>query len=335
MTTALQSSGKNGEFLRKESAHRNFVSSDPQSEFPAEANRYHLYVSYACPWANRCIAMRLLKGLEDVVGLSVVHPTWKRTRPDKDEHFGWAFAEPGEARPSPAGHGSTAFDDVVPDNHNNAKFIRDLYELSGDTNGPFSVPVLWDTKTKKIVNNESSEIVRMLNSEFNQVAKNPELDLAPKELEGEMAKAMEWIYPGINNGVYRCGFAKTQEAYDSAIDVLYESLDKLESVLSSQRYICGKNLTLTDICAFMTLVRFDEIYVVYFKTNKKTIREYPAILNFCREMYQTPGLGASVNMQHCKVHYFTSHPTLNTYAIVPVGPNFIATLKEEHNRARL
>eukprot|EP00397_Hematodinium_sp_SG-2012_P039037 GEMP01042558.1.p1 GENE.GEMP01042558.1~~GEMP01042558.1.p1 ORF type:complete len:339 (+),score=81.18 GEMP01042558.1:157-1173(+) len=333
-TTALGAVGKKGEFSRAASRWRNFVSTDPQSKFPAEPNRYHLYVSYACPWANRCLAVRLMKGLDAVIGVSVVHPTWKRTRPDVDNHAGWAFARPGETFTSGHGHGAFTFDDVVPDALNGALFMRDLYEKCGDSEGPFTVPALWDTKTKTIVSNESSEIVLMLNAEFNAYATNPDLNLAPPALDAAMQEAVDWIYPNINNGVYRCGFATTQKAYDEAVTTLFTNLDRLEELLGTQRYVCGGTITLADIFAFMTLVRFDEIYVVYFKTNKKTIAEYPNLLNYCRELYQIPGIGGSVNMTHCKVHYFSSHPSLNTYAIVPAGPDFMGNLKQPHDRAR-
>lgn len=213
-----------------------------------------------------------------------------------------------------------------------AKFVRDLYEAAKDTTGKYSVPVLWDKRENTIVNNESSDIIRMFNSSFNSIAKNPTLDLYPEGLRSSIDDVNEWVYPTINNGVYRCGFATQQGAYEAAFKELFSSLDRCEEILSKQRYVAGNALTEADIRLFMTLIRFDEVYVVYFKTNAKFIREYPNLKGYVQDLYQTPGMRESINMQHIKTHYFTSHPKLNYYAIVPVGGE--AWWEHPHDRAQ-
>ena len=307
--TALAETDAKGSFIRKDSTFRNFI--EKGSKFEPEAGRYHLYVSLACPWANRCVAALHMKGLEDVIGLSVTHPTWQRTRPDnpEDKHTGWFFASP-EDKPVTNTEGMGSFDcsGCIPDTVNGVKFVRDLYELAQDTSGKYSVPVLWDKKEKTIVNNESSEILRMFNTAFNDFAKNPSLDLYPEDLREEIDALNEWIYPNINNGVYRCGFATTQEAYNIAFQDLFSALDRVEEILSKRRYIAGDVITEADIRLFMTLIRFDPVYVVYFKTDRKAIREYSNISEYVRDIYSTPGIKESVNIDHINKHYFTSHP---------------------------
>jgi len=190
----------------------------------------------------------------------------------------------------------------------------------GAYSGTWSVPVLWDTERKTIVNNESSEIVRILNSELNDHAARPDLDLNPPGLRDELDELERWVYDGINNGVYKCGFARSQEAYDEAERELFECLQRAEELLETRRYLAGDQITEVDIWLFMTLVRFDEVYVVYFKTNRKCVREFPNLSNYVRDLFQTPGIGESVNMEDIKTHYFTSHPHLNPFGIVPRGP---------------
>lgn len=317
-----------------------FMPTDPNSKFPAEKDRYHLYVAFACPWAHRTLMTRALKGLEDAISVTVVHPTWQKTRPGQDDHAGWVFGDPsaektltnkdGNGGPFPA-----AFGRNEPDPHLGAKSIRDIYEAAGDVDGKYSVPILWDKKGKTIVSNESSEIIRMLNSEFNAFAKNPTLDLYPEEMRKEIDAVNEWIYPTINNGVYRCGFSTTQKAYDIAIDELTKSFDRIDEILQKQRFIAGDKFTEADIRLFVTLVRFDEVYVVYFKTNTRSVAHTPAILNYCREIYQMPGVKETVDMEQIKYHYFTSHPILNHYSIVPRGSGFIKLLEQPHDRDSL
>lgn len=309
---------------------------DPEAKFPVEQDRYHLYVAYACPWAHRTLITRALKGLEDSVSITVVHPTWQRTRPDQDKHTGWVFAKPnGEPITNPDGNGGpfpAAFDNNLPDPLLGAESIRDVYEYAGDKDGKYTVPILFDKKTKTIVSNESSEIVRMLSSEFNRLAKNPHLDVYPPDMRESIDEVNSWVYPTINNGVYRCGLGKTQEAYDNAIEELTVSFDRIDSILQKQRYIAGNRFTEADIRLFVTLLRFDEVYAVYFKTNTRSVARTPSILNYCREIYQMPGVQSTVSMQQIKQHYYTSHPTLNHYSVIPRGPDMVGLLEEAHNR---
>eukprot|EP00238_Polyblepharides_amylifera_P009566 CAMPEP_0196574456 /NCGR_PEP_ID=MMETSP1081-20130531/4167_1 /TAXON_ID=36882 /ORGANISM="Pyramimonas amylifera, Strain CCMP720" /LENGTH=347 /DNA_ID=CAMNT_0041892481 /DNA_START=282 /DNA_END=1325 /DNA_ORIENTATION=- len=303
--------------------------------FPPASGRYHLYIAYACPWATRCLAVLYMKGLQDTISLSVVHPTWAASRPDTpdDIHRGWQFADPTEvsAIPSPQGCGSFSTEGCIPDTVNGCKFVRDLYEIAEAKGGKYTVPILWDKQQKTLVSNESSEILRMLNSVFNSFAKHPALDLYPEPLRAKIDEINEWTYE-INDGVYRCGFAQTQRAYDEAEEALFKNLDRAEQVLSTQRYLAGSVLTEADIRLYVTLVRFDEVYVVYFKTNRKCIREYPNLFNYTKDIYQTPGVGESTNMEHIKNHYFSSHEKLNTYAIVPRGPGM--DFSSAHDRDR-
>ena len=214
----------------------------------------------------------------------------------------------------------------------NAKSIRAIYELAGDKDGKYSVPILFDKKLRTIVSNESSEIIQMLNSQFDEYATSPDLDLEPEDLREAMKSVDSWIYPNMNNGVYRCGFAKTQEAYDVAIDDLTAAFDKVKDILSRQRFIAGDRFTLSDIRLFVTLLRFDEVYVVYFKTNTRSVANSPVLLNYCREIYQMRGVASTVDMHQIKEHYYCSHPDLNMLSIVPRGPDFERMLKERHNR---
>jgi putative glutathione S-transferase len=287
---------KTGAFVRKDSVFRNWIK--PDSEFPPEKDRYHLYISWACPWAHRTAIVRALKGLQDVISLSPVDFLLGPS--------GWTFSSEN------------------PDPNNGFQFIRQLYEQSDPQySANYTVPVLYDKKAKRIVNNESSEIIRMLNDQFNHVAGNPSLDLYPEALRPQIDELNAWIYPNINNGVYRCGFAQSQEAYDAAFDALFEHLDKVEAILSKTRYLTGDSITEADVRLFTTLVRFDPVYVVHFKTNKKRLTEYPNIWAFTRDIYQfsnsTGNVKDTVNMFHIKHHYYESHKKINTYGIVAKG----------------
>jgi len=323
-----------GAFIRSDSIFRDVISIEHDIYKP-ESNRYHLYIANACPWANRCLTVLHLKGLENIIDVSIVHPTWQKTKPDdaNDQHCGWAFiTDTSTVFQSSKGYGSFGLDGCTIDKVNNFKTIRDIYEQNG-CNGPkFTVPILYDTKTNKIVNNESSEIIRIFNTAFNEYAINKDLDLYPENLREKIDDVNNWIYHDINNGVYKCGFAQSQEAYDEACDKLYNALDKVEDILSNNRYLTGNILTEADIRLFMTLVRFDEVYVVYFKCNKKQIKEYENIINYCRELYQIPEIKRTINIEHIKMHYFTSHPVLNPYSVIPKGPNSIANFLLPHNR---
>lgn len=306
---------KDGRFVRKASVFRNFISEDDGAKFRPEQDRYHLYVSLACPWASRVLAVRALKGLEDVLPVTVVH------------HYmgskGWRFVASDESDTPPM---------TEPEPLYSLSFIRDLYfKADPDYDGRFTVPVLWDKKLKTIVNNESSELIVMLNNEFNSFAKNPKVNLYPQSLRSEVDKVAEDFYNSVNNGVYRCGFARSQEAYDEAAAELFEKLDQLEQHLAKHRYLVGGQLTLADIRLFVTLIRFDPVYVCHFKTNKKRIFDYPSLSAFTRELYQMPAIRSTVNFEHIKKHYFCSHPTINPFGIVPAGPD-LSYLEEPHGR---
>lgn len=293
----------NGEFIRAESSFRNWVTLDgrpgPGGEggFIAEPNRYHLYISYACPWAHRTLIFRTLKGLEDIISVSVVHPLM----PSES----WMFGDyPGATK----------------DQVNHTKYLHEVYaKASQHFNGLVTVPILWDKQRETIVNNESSEIIRMLNSAFNQYA-NDNVDFYPKALRVEIDAINELVYHKINNGVYRAGFATKQAAYEQAFDELFNTLDDLEIRLSRQRYLVGNQVTEADWRLFTTLVRFDPVYYSHFKTNKKRLMDYPNLWAYTRDLYQFPGISQTVNMDHIKYHYFASHTSINPTGIIPKGP---------------
>lgn len=307
-----------GKYVRNDAKHRS-------QDVTGEAGRYHLHVALACPWACGTLSTLLMKGLEGSISHSVVHPTWQKTREDpEDPHCGWVFRQEGdEPLANPLGHGSFACDDaLIPDSATNCKSIRDVYALVGDTTGPYTTPVLFDKKENKIVSNESMDILRILNSKFNTVATNPTLDLYPG---GEDEKALlalndKTIYNNINNGVYRSGFAKSQGAYEEAVTQLFGALEEVEVRLSKTRFLIGDNkFTWLDLRLFHTLVRFDPVYTCYFKTNEKRISDFPNLLGFIRDVYSIDGIKRSINMNHIKTHYYTSHPHLNTFGIIPIS----------------
>ncbi|CAN0220956.1 unnamed protein product [Ascophyllum nodosum] len=333
-----------GAFVRTPSDFRNSVCREDPT-FTPEAGRYHLYVCFACPWSQRALIAWALKGLQGVIGMSTTHPTWQKTRPDddNDHHYGWAFADP-EDPPlvPPSGHGEISSGVTIPDPLHGFKMVRDIYDMAAGagTLKKYTVPILWDEKTKTVVNNESSDIINIFNTAFNDLegVAHPELDLAP-QTEQEKAWAQEvdgWMYDEVCNGVYKAGFAKSQAAYDRAVTSLFDHLDKLEEILSTRRYLAGDRVTLSDVRVFPSLVRFDEVYSVYFKCNKKRLVDYPNVLNYVRDLYQRypVGFADTTNMDHIRKHYYTSHAALNTYSIIPVGPDFVSTLKEPHDRDR-
>lgn len=215
--------------------------------------------------------------------------------------------------------------DLSPYHPEKFKFARDIY---GEEAPKYSVPILWDSKTEKIVNNESSEIILILNSAFDKFAEKPEVDLAPKELAQEMEAVDSWTYEGINNGVYKCGFATTQEAHDLASKNLFDNMQRLEDLLATRPFIAGDMLTLSDVRVFQTLIRFDEVYVVYFKCDKRKVSEHPNIMSYMKRLWKIPGFKETTKMAHIKGHYFTSHGKLNWYGIIPSGPNFIGQLEQ-------
>jgi putative glutathione S-transferase len=305
-----------GRFVRQDSRFRNWVTADGApgpggvGGFEAEPERYHLYVSLACPWAHRTLLFRKLKGLEDVVSVSVVH---------------WHMAENGwEFRDGPG---------CTPDTVNRAEYLHQVYTKADPRyTGRVTVPVLWDKARGTIVNNESSEIIRMLNGSFDPWGEAA-LDFYPEALRPEIDAVNERIYETINNGVYRAGFATAQAAYEEAVDALFETLDRLEDHLARQRYLVGEDLTEADWRLFTTLLRFDPVYVGHFKCNKRRLVDYPNLWGFTRELYQTPGVAETVNLHHIKRHYYGSHRTINPTGIVPAGPEIDFTAP--HDRARL
>lgn len=292
-----------GRFIRQESQFRNWITPDgspgPTGEggFQAEPGRYHLYVSLACPWANRALIMRALKGLEDMISVSVVHPLMAEN--------GWTF-EPGEG--------------VVADPVINADYLYEIYtHVEPEYSGRVTVPVLYDLKQDKIVNNESSEIMRMLNSAFDGVGAK-EGDFYPEALRAEIDAVNDKVYPNINNGVYKAGFATKQEVYEEEVTNLFQALDELEERLGENRYLVGDTLTEADWRLFTTLIRFDSVYYGHFKCNIKRLTEYKNLWRYTRELYNWPGVAETVNFQHIKDHYYKSHKNINPTGIVPKGP---------------
>jgi putative glutathione S-transferase len=283
-----------GAFVRQESRFRDWVSADGSTAFPAEAGRYHLYVSLACPWASRTVIVRKLKRLEAVIGLTVVDPL-------RDER-GWRFLR------------------EEPDPVNGFAYLSEAYAASDPSfDGRVTVPVLWDTQTGRIVNNESAEIVRMLNSAFDAWG-DAEVDLYPEPLRDEIDAINHRVYETVNNGVYRAGFASTQAAYEEAFGELFASLDWLDGLLAERRYLLGDEITEADWRLFVTLVRFDAVYVGHFKCNLRRIDDYANLSGYLRDLYQQPGIAETVDFDHIKRHYYMTHPQLNPSRIVPRGP---------------
>ena len=305
-----------GKFVRQDAGFRNWITADGSAGpsgvggFKAEAGRYHLYISHACPWANRTAIFRKLKGLEDLISISVV------------DHFmgaeGWTFAE--------------AEGDETQDHLFGSSRMHQIYtKAKPDYTGRVTVPVLWDKQQGTIVSNESSEIIRMFNSAFNGLTGN-ELDFYPEDLRGRIDEVNERVYHTLNNGVYKCGFATTQEAYEEAFGELFDTLDWLEDILAKQAFLAGDRITEADWRLFSTLVRFDPVYVGHFKCNKKRIADYPNLANYTRQLYQWPEVAQTINMHHIKTHYYGSHETINPTRIVPVGPEIDYTTPHDRDR---
>ncbi|KPK11276.1 MAG: glutathionyl-hydroquinone reductase YqjG [Myxococcales bacterium SG8_38] len=304
-----------GRFVRSTAKFRNWITADGKNApsgkaYPAEAGRYHLYVSYACPWAHRTLIFRKLKGLERMISLSVVN------------HFmgsdGWTFHET---------------DGVIPDPIHDAEFLHQVYTAAdpGFT-GRVTVPVLWDKKTGTVVSNESSEIIRMFNSAFDHLGAKPG-DFYPEALREEIDAVNERVYHTLNNGVYKCGFATSQEGYEEAFVELFDTLDWIEARLSEQRYLVGDRITEADWRLFTTLLRFDSVYYSHFKANLRRIVDYPNLWAYTRELYQVPGVRDTVSMHHIKHHYYGSHETINPTRIVPLGPAI--DFDEPHRRPEM
>jgi putative glutathione S-transferase len=303
--------GADGSFVRQRYSIRGRITADGSSGFPAEAGRYHLYVSLACPWAHRAVIVRELKGLQDAIAMSIVDPI-------RDEH-GWAFT----------GAPGTTLDAV-----NGWTYLSEGYRATDpDFDARVTVPVLWDTQTARIVNNESADIVVMLNSAFDELATRPQLDLYPEALRPQIDELNARIYENVNNGVYRAGFASSQEAYEEAVFPLFETLDELDERLSTRRYLVGDEQTLADWRLFTTLLRFDPVYVGHFKCNLRRIVDYPNLSGYLRDLYQTPGVAQTVSIEQIKRHYYTTHEGINPSRIVPAGP--LLELDAPHGRERL
>ncbi|EGG06960.1 uncharacterized protein MELLADRAFT_35938 [Melampsora larici-populina 98AG31] len=299
---------EDGHFRRQASSFRDQISNE--GKFKPEKGRYHIYVSLACPWAHRVLIFLQLKGLKDLVGVSVVHPFMGTE--------GWSWNAPSEFNPSMTG--------VIKDTLYASEKIKEIYfKANHQYQGRFTVPVLWDKKEETIVNNESSEIIRMLNCCFNELIEEQyqKIDLYPQNLQQEIDTMNEWIYDQVNNGVYKSGFATTQSAYESEVKPLFEALDRLEKVLDGgQKYLMGDQLTEVDVRLFTTLIRFDVVYVTHFKCNLKTIRGgYPNLNHWLKCLYwKNPAFKDTTNFEHIKFHYFTSHPQINPTRIIPIGP---------------
>lgn len=304
-----------GRFKRSQAAFRNWITADgsagPDGKggFKAEPGRYHLYVAYACPWAHRTLIFRKLKGLEDMISVSVVNPIMR-------EH-GWTFRNGYK---------------VIADSVNGAEFMHQVYTRAmSDYSGRVTVPVVWDRQQETIVSNESADIIRMFNSAFDSVGAKKG-DYYPESLREEIDAVNDTVYTNVNNGVYKAGFATTQEAYEEAVLPLFETLDQLEKRLSEQRYLCGNRITEADWRLFTTLIRFDSVYVGHFKCNLRRIEDYPNLSNYVRDLFQFPGVSETVELRAIKLHYYGSHKTINPHYVIPLGPALDFHRPHDRNR---
>lgn len=315
--TWYDTKSSDGKFIRSSSGFRNWITADGSvgpsgtGGFPAQSGRYHLYVSYACPWAHRTLIFRALKGLEDHIGVCVVHPDMLSG--------GWSLDKD--------------FKDATGDQLYDLPYLRDIYtKADSEISGRVTVPVLWDAERETIVSNESSEIIRMFNSAFNQITGNVD-DYYPDALRPEIDALNARIYDSINNGVYKAGFATEQSAYDAAVAALFENLDWLEGLLSKTRYLTGDQITEADWRLFTTLIRFDLVYHLHFKCNRARTIDYPNLWGYLRELYQWPHVAETVNFAHIVRHYHYSHDTINPYRIIPINP--ILDFQAPHGRDHL
>ncbi|GLR02809.1 glutathione-dependent reductase [Vibrio hyugaensis] len=292
----------NGKFVREDAGFRHWVKNKPGAAFQPESGRYHLYVSLACPWAHRTLVFRKLKGLENHIDVTVVCPDMLSE--------GWQMGLPEPL----FGH---------------TRMHQIYTQAKSDYTGRVTVPVLWDKKSNTIVSNESSEIIRMFNSEFNELTGNHD-DYYPEQLQSVIDEWNDYIYPNVNNGVYRCGFATTQEAYEEAFDSLFAALDKIDAHLATHRYLAGSTITEADWRLFTTLVRFDAVYVGHFKCNKQRIADYTNIQGYLKELYQVEGVAETTDFYHIKRHYYFSHTGINPTQVVPKGPDL--DIESPHGR---
>jgi putative glutathione S-transferase len=292
MMSQLAPPSREGEYLRPSSQFRNFIGTEENNLYPPATGRYRLYVGMGCPWAHRTLLTRVLKGLEEVISVATVYPS-------SNEGI-WIFDNPEEG----------------------CNTLPELYQLAQPGyQGRCTVPVLWDTQSKAIVNNESSEIIVMLNSEFNEWATHPELDLYPEALKTEIDAWNEKVYHAVNNGVYRCGFAQTQLAYNKACEELFQTLDEIDRVLADKRYLCGEQVTLADVRLFTTLFRFDVVYYGLFKCNLRRIQDYANLGRYLRDLYQLPGVATTCDLESIKRDYYGNLFPLNPGGIIPLGPD--------------
>ncbi|MDJ0736439.1 MAG: glutathione S-transferase family protein [Nostocaceae cyanobacterium] len=305
MMSNLAPRNQSGEYIRPASQFRNFISAEQDSSYIPEEGRYRLFVGLGCPWAHRTLVVRALKGLEDAILVTVVSPSSNQGI--------WILNQEQEG----------------------CRTLPQLYQLAEPGyQGRCTVPVLWDQKTKTIVNNESGEIIVILNSQFNNFAKNPTLDLYPEPLREQIDGWNEKIYHTVNNGVYRCGFAQTQEAYNKACNELFTTLDEIDATLETNRYLCGERLTLADVRLFTTLFRFDVVYYGLFKCNQRRIRDYKNLGAYLRDLYQLPGVADTCDLESVKRDYYGNLFPLNPGGIIPCGPD-ITNLLEPHNREQV
>lgn len=303
--TWIQEIGDDGAFVRKPTSFHGQIAAAPGAHHPAASGRYHLYVSLACPWAHRTLIVRALKGLEAVVSVDVVHPYLT----DR----GWSF--------------DTDFPGATGDRVGGHHHLQQVYrQTSPDYGGVITVPVLWDKQRGTLVNNESAEIIRMLNTEFQALCTQPALDLYPESLRATIDATNAWVYRSINNGVYRSGFARSQKAYDLAVHELFAALDRVEGLLAGRPYLCGDVLTEADVRLFPTLIRFDAVYHTHFKCNRRLIAQYPAMQRYMAGIYHLPGVAATVDLDHIRFHYYHSHRHINPSGIVPQGPDILQQL---------
>ena len=305
MMSKLAPRSQSGEYVRPVSQFRQSIGTESENSYQPEAGRYRLYVGLGCPWAHRTLVVRALKGLEEVIEVSVASPS-------SDAGI-WVLDQPEEG----------------------CNTLPELYQFAKPGyNGRCTVPVLWDKQTQTIVNNESADIIVILNSQFNDFAKNPQLNLYPEHLQESIEQWNEKIYHAVNNGVYRCGFAQTQEAYETACNELFDTLDEIDAVLATHRFLCGDCLTLADIRLFTTLFRFDVVYYGLFKCNRRRIQDYEYLGSYLRDLYQLPGVAETCNLEAVKQDYYGNLFPLNPGGIIPIGPEVIDLLKP-HNRSKL
>src|SRR5437868_12655846 len=317
-----------GEFERQEDAFREWTSTDDSTPYPSVPNRYHLYVSLACPWASRTVIARKLLGLEEAIGITIVDPI-------RDER-GWAFRNPAGGTRAVASKGESGNEVLLPstDPVNGFHFLSEAYQATDPNfDGRVTVPVLWDKETKRIVNNCEDDICLMFNNSFRALTQHSEVELFPEDIESEQAKLSNYIYDKINNGVYRAGFATRQHPYEVAARQVFDALDRLEDRLAKNRYLFGERIVETDWRLFCTLIRFDVVYYIHFKCSLRRILDYPNLRGYLADLYQRDGIAETVNFDHIKRHYYITHEEINPTRLVPIGPRL--DLIRPHGREKL